>query len=175
MALTGPAVKLLHEAPTLVHDATLALPAITNLDNALHPAFHVLLPAVLQLTPVINFVGLYHQELTMAMADLAATMEATAPAATPSGSAGYLRSLAILGNESAFGESVREPTTRTNTYFAPGELTNLMNGGLLAASCANTADQSQSHFGFGNVPCRVQPGFAWGGLTRYFPHVTAAG
>ena len=109
----------------------------------------------------------------MAMADRAATMEATAPAETPGGSASYLRSLSIFGNESSFGESVREPTTRSNTYFAPGELANLGRG-LLAATCEDTGDQSQSHFGFGNVPCRVQPGFKWDGLTRYFPHVTAA-
>ncbi|HTX31135.1 MAG TPA: MlaD family protein [Solirubrobacteraceae bacterium] len=174
IALTGPATALLHKAPTLIHDAILALPAISNLDNALHPAFHALLPAVLQLTPVISFVGLYHQELTMAMADLAASMEGTAPAETPSGSASYLRSLSIVGDESSFGESVREPSTRSNTYFAPGELENLAQGGLEAATCENTGNPSQSHFGFGNVPCRVQPGFAWGGLTRYFPHVTAA-
>jgi phospholipid/cholesterol/gamma-HCH transport system substrate-binding protein len=174
VTLTGPAIRLLHEAPTLLHDAIVALPAITSLDRALHPAFNALLPAVLQLTPVISYVGLYHQELTMAMADLAATMEATAPAATPSGSASYLRSLSIFGNESPYGESVREPTNRANTYFAPGELTNLARGGLEAASCANTGNPSQSHFGFGNVPCRVQPGFGWAGLTRYFPHVTAA-
>ncbi|MGE5617544.1 MAG: MCE family protein [Candidatus Woesearchaeota archaeon] len=174
IALSGPAIQLLREAPTLVRDAIVALPAITDLDRALHPAFHALEPAILQLTPVISFVGLYRQELTMAMADLAATMEATAPAATASGSASYLRSLSFFGNESAFGESVREPTNRANTYFAPGELANIARGGLLAAGCANTGNASQSHFGFGNVPCRVQPGLAWDGLSRYFPHVTAA-
>lgn len=174
IALSKPAIQLLHRAPTLVHDAIVALPAITRLDRALHPAFHALEPAILQLTPVISFVGLYRRELTMAMADLAATMEATAPAATPSGAASYLRAISIFGNESSFGESVREPATRTNTYFAPGELANIAHGGLLAASCANTGNPSQSNFGFGNVPCRVQPGFGWAGLTRYFPHVTAA-
>jgi hypothetical protein len=110
----------------------------------------------------------------MSMANLAASMQATAPAATPSGSAGYLRSLSVIGNETPFGESVREPSNRDNTYFAPGELANIAHGGLLAASCANTANGSQSHLGFGNVTCRVQPGFAWSGLTRYFPHVTTA-
>ena len=123
---------------------------------------------------MISFIDLYHRELVTAMANLAATMEATAPAATPGGSASYLRSIAVVGNETPFGESVREPTNRNNAYFAPGELVNIARGGLLAATCANTSDPSQSHLGFGNVPCRVQPGFGWGGLTRYFPHVTAA-
>lgn len=174
IALSAPAVALLHQAPGLVRDSIVALPAMTALNRALHPAFHALLPAVLQLTPVVGFIGTYQRELVTAMANLAATMEATAPAATASGSAGYVRSLSVLGNESLFGESVREPANRDNAYFAPGELANIARGGLLAASCANTSDPSQSQLGFGNVPCRVQPGFAWGGLTRYFPHVTAA-
>jgi virulence factor Mce-like protein len=174
IALSGPAVGLLHRAPTLLHDAILALPAIAGLNRALRPGFHALLPAILQLTPVIGFIGLYNRELVMAMSNLAASMEGTAPAATPSGSAGYLRSLSVVGNESHFGESVREPTNRDNTYFAPGELAYIARGGLLAASCANAGNASQSHLGFGNVPCRVQPGFGWAGLTRYFPHVTAA-
>ena len=174
LALSGPAVSLLHRAPALVHDATVALPAIAALNRALRPGFDALLPATLQLTPVIGFVDIYRRELVQAMANLAATMEASAPAATPSGSASYLRAMSMFGNESWFGESVREPTNRDNTYFAPGELVNLARGGLLAASCENAANASQSHAGFGNVPCRLQPGFGWSGLTRYFPHVTAA-
>ncbi|HUE25353.1 MAG TPA: hypothetical protein VMP89_01150, partial [Solirubrobacteraceae bacterium] len=173
-ALSGPAVGLLHQAPGLLRDAIVALPSITSLDLTLRPAFHALLPAIQQLTPVISFIDLYHRELVMSMANLGASMEATAPAATPSGSAAYLRSLSVVGDETLFGESAREPSNRDNTYFAPGELANIARGGLLAASCTNTADASQSHVGFGNVPCREQPGFAWSGLTRYFPHVTAA-
>ena len=174
IALSAPAVGLLHQAPALLHDAVVALPSITSLDRVLRPAFHALLPAVLQLAPVISFIDTYHRELVMSMANLAASMEATAPASTPGGSAGYLRSMSVVGNETPFGESVREPSNRDNTYFAPGGLANIGHGGLLAASCANTADASQSQLPFGNVPCRVQPGFAWSGLTRYFPHVTAA-
>jgi hypothetical protein len=107
------------------------------------------------------------------MANLAASLEARAPANVPGGSTSYLRSLAIVGNESFFGQSVREPTNRSNTYFSPGELAYVARGGLLSATCANTGNASQSAFGFKNVPCRVQPGFRWAGLTRYFPHVTA--
>ena len=68
---------------------------------------------------------------------------------------------------------MREPTNRSNAYYSPGELSKLSDGGLLAGSCANTGNKSQSGSVFPNVPCRVQPGFRWGGLTRYFPHVTA--
>ena len=123
---------------------------------------------------MINFIGLYQTELTTAMANLAASLEATAPAAgVPGGSASYLRSLAIVGNESLFGQSVRGPNNRSNTYFAPGELSNMNQGGLEAATCANTGNKSPSPITFKNVPCKVQPGYGWSGLTRYYPHVTA--
>jgi virulence factor Mce-like protein len=174
IALSGPAVGLLHQAPTLIHEAILALPSIARFNAALHPGLDALLPAVRQLTPVIGLIGDYHRELVTAMANLAAGLEATAPAETASGSASYLRALSVIGNESFFGQSVREPTNRDNTYFAPGELANVARAGLLAASCANTQNASQSQAGFGNVPCRLQPGFRWAGLTRYFPHVTRA-
>jgi virulence factor Mce-like protein len=173
ITLSGPAVAVLHQAPRLLHDATVALPAMTRFNRAFHPALDTLLPAVRQLVPVIDFIDLYRSELTAAMANLAAGLEATAPAETASGSASYLRSLAEVSNESFFGQTVREPTNRENAYFAPGELANLGRGGLESASCANTANRAQSPLGFANVRCRVEPGFRWGGLTRYFPHVTA--
>ena len=173
IGLAAPAITVLHEAPRLLHDASVALPAIARFNQAFHPALDALLPAAQQIVPMINYIQLYHNELVTAMANLAASLEATAPAQTPSGTASYLRAESVISNESFFGQSVREPSNRDNTYFAPGELAFAGRGGLLSASCANANDPSQSPLGFGNVPCRVQPGFEWGGLTRYFPHVTA--
>jgi virulence factor Mce-like protein len=177
ISLSGPALVLLHQAPRLINDALVALPAIAQFNDAFHPAVDTLLPAVRQIAPVISFVGRYRRELVAAMANLAAGLQARAPAQTtgypgPAGSAGYLRSISIVGNETPFGQSIREPTNRDNPYFSPGELIRLAEG-LTSASCANTANSSQSGFGFRNVPCRVQPGFVWNHLVRYFPHVTA--
>jgi phospholipid/cholesterol/gamma-HCH transport system substrate-binding protein len=178
ISLSGPALTLLHQAPRLISDALVALPAVARFNDAFHPTLDALLPAVRQITPVIRFIGLYRKELVTAMANLAASLEAQASAHTNGypdapGSASYLRSLAIVGNETPFGQSVREPTSRVNPYFSPGELTNLARGGLQAATCANTGNPSQSHLPFGNVPCRVQPGFAWNRLVRYYPHLAA--
>ena len=173
ITLSGPAVRLLHQAPRLLGDAIVALPAIARFNRAFKPDLDALLPAVRQIVPVIDFIGLYRTELVTAMSNLAASLEATAPAETASGSASYLRTVTLLSNESFFGQSVREPSNRDNTYFAPGELSYMNRGGLLSASCANTGNRSQSPLGLANVPCRVQPGFRWSGLTRYFPHVTA--
>jgi phospholipid/cholesterol/gamma-HCH transport system substrate-binding protein len=173
ITLSGPTVALLHQAPRLLHDATIALPAITRFNRAFHPTLDALVPTLRQVSPMISFVGLYQRELVTAMSNLAASLEASAPAQTSSGSAAYLRSLAAVGNETPFGQSIREPSNRSNAYYSPGELTHLGSGGLLSANCNNASNQSQAGFGFTNVPCRVQPGFRWNGLTKYFPHVTA--
>ncbi|MFL5823748.1 MAG: MlaD family protein [Solirubrobacteraceae bacterium] len=178
ISLSGPALSLLHRAPRLLQDALVALPAITRFNDTFHPAVDALLPAVRQITPVIDFIGLYRKELVTAMANLAASLEAQSPAHTNGypdrpGSSSYLRSVSIVGNETPFGQSVREPTNRDNPDYSPGEQVNLARGGLRSASCANTGNASQSHFGFRNVPCRVQPGFSWNHLVRYFPHLTA--
>lgn len=175
IALSGPAISLLHRAPGLIDASERALPAITRFSRAFKPAIDTILPAAQQLAPVISMIGLYNKELVTAMANLTAALEATAPAHTPSGTAHYLRAVSMISNESIYGQSVREPTNRDNTYFAPGELANVARGGLLSGSCANTSNRAQVPGGK-NVPCRVQPPFRWGHglLSAYFPHVTKA-
>jgi hypothetical protein len=174
--LSDPALRLLRAAPSLLSAADAALPAITRFTTAFKPAVDAVLPAAREVTPIINFIAIYRQELVAAMANLAADLEASAPAGTPSGSASYLRAISAIGRESIYGQTVREPTTRTNTYFAPGELANVGRGGLLAANCNNTGNAAQVPLLFGNVPCRVQPPFAWGNgvLSAYYPHLRRA-
>jgi phospholipid/cholesterol/gamma-HCH transport system substrate-binding protein len=180
--LSGPAVKLLREAPALINDSNAALPAITKFSKAFKPALDAILPAARELAPIISFVGAYHLELVGAMANLAADLQATAAANTtasvagiPAGQASYLRAISMVGRESIYGQTIREPTSRANTYFSPGELGNLSSG-LLSANCNNTGNVAQVPASFGNVPCRLQPAFNWGHgiLTSYFPHVTRA-
>jgi ABC-type transporter Mla subunit MlaD len=176
ISLSGPAVKLLHEAPSLIDAADRALPAVARFSRAFKPAIDVLLPAARELTPVISFVAQYRQELVTAMSNLAATLEATSSAHTASGSASYLRAISMITNESVYGQSVRAPSNRNNAYFSPGELANAGRGGLLSATCANAGNTSQVPVPGQNVPCRSQPGFAWGnGIgAGYFPRLTRA-
>jgi hypothetical protein len=177
IGLSGPAVTLLHEAPSLIDAADRALPAIGRFSRAFKPAVDVMLPATRELAPTISFVALYRRELTAAMADLAASLEATSSAHTATGSANYLRAISMISNESPFGQSVRQPTNRNNAYFAPGELVNVGTGGLLSANCSNTANAGALALLGRNVACRQQPGFNWGhGIASgYFPRVRRAG
>jgi hypothetical protein len=79
-----------------------------------------------------------------------------------------------IGSDSTYGQTTRSPGERSNTYFAPGELTGVGKGGLLSSSCANTSNKAEFALGTSNVPCRLQPQFPWGhGVAKsYYPHVT---
>jgi hypothetical protein len=152
------------------------LPSITRLTAAFKPSLDALLPAAREVAPIIGFIGLYSRELTAAMANLGAVLQATAAANTRSGTAHYLRAVVPLNNESIFGQSVREPTNRHNTYYAPGSQTASGSGGLFSSDCSNTGNASQVPLplGSGNVPCRVQAGFPFPGGTAYYPRLMRA-
>ncbi len=184
IALSGPAIKLLREAPGLLDDANRALPAITRFTAAFHPALDQILPAAEQLAPVISFMGIYSKELTAAMANLGADLEGRSPSTStqpvgniPAGESAYLRAIIGVNDETLYGQKTREPTSRHNAYFSPGELANLASG-LFSSDCNNVHNASDFPLLTSNVPCKVQPGFHWGSLAPttpngYYPHLTA--
>jgi phospholipid/cholesterol/gamma-HCH transport system substrate-binding protein len=173
--LTGPALRLLRTAPGVLREAESGLPAIERFSDAFRPGTVQLLSAAEQIVPVIDLLAQYRSDLVAAMSNLASDLQASTSANNLTNSASYLRAVITLGRSSIFGASVRDPTTRTNVDYAPGELSNISSGGLLAQSCANATNVSQVPLPFGNVPCRLQPAFPWGHgvATSYFPRVKA--
>jgi virulence factor Mce-like protein len=180
--LSGPATKLLREAPALLDTASTALPSITTFFDAFRPAVKAILPAAENIVPMIDFISRYSRELTASMANVAAFTEATAPAdttaavgGTPAGTAHYARVLPPLNNEMFFGQSTREPTDRHNAYIAPGGWASWATG-LSASDCNNLDDAAQIPVlnGNGNVACVTSRGWTFNGLTRFYPHVTQA-
>ncbi|MHB8658006.1 MAG: MlaD family protein [Solirubrobacteraceae bacterium] len=176
MILTGPATALLHASLPVLASAQRALPAIARLAGAFRPAVDRILAAAVQLSREIPFLAGYRREVLAAMANLAASTQARALANTPSGTAGYVRGIAAIGRESLFGQSVRDPTNRNNTYYAPGELADVGHGGLRSANCANASNRSQVPLPNANVSCRLQRAHRWGEglLGGYFPHLRAS-
>ena len=77
--LSGPAVSLLHQLPSLLNDGTAALPAITRFLTAFKPAVDNLVPAEQEIIPLMNLASLYPTDVTSAMANLGADLEATGP------------------------------------------------------------------------------------------------
>jgi phospholipid/cholesterol/gamma-HCH transport system substrate-binding protein len=181
--LSGPAIRLLREAPTLITDSNAALPAMTRFTRAFDPAVRAILPAAEQVIPMIGFIGLYANDIVTAMVNYSTLLEATGPAATttdtmgtPAGHAHYARVLAPLNSELLFGESKRPPTNRHNAYYSPGSLLRLQ-GGLTSSDCNNLGNAPQLPLPGANVPCVLQPPFAWGTFapttkSSYYPHLT---
>ncbi len=172
-AVLGPARRVIRDAPALLAASRLALPAIGSFASAFKPAVDQLLPAAQQIVPMIDYIFVDRQNVAGAMANLAAGLGATAPANTPSGSAHYLRSLVSLGNDSVFGLPTRDPAERNNSYYAPGELSDLAKG-LASTTCAGSSNGA-GLLGLTNVPCRVQGAFRWGNgvATAYYPRLRA--
>jgi len=174
--LSGPVLSLLQKAPAVLRQAEVTLPDVSAFNTAFKPALTAILATAQQVAPVINVVKEYRLELLAGMSNLAAMLEATAPANVPGGTAHYLRALVSVGTDSVYGQTTRAPGVRSNAYYSPGELNNMAQGKLEASSCSNLSDTATFPVGQSNVPCRLQPGYPWGyGIPKsYYPHVKQA-
>jgi phospholipid/cholesterol/gamma-HCH transport system substrate-binding protein len=179
VALSGPALSLLHQAPHLIGLTNRALPAISRFAVAFNAVLQPILNAAEQIVPVINFIQLYPRELIAAFANLPADLNASAP--TSSGAiVKYIRGALTLNNEGMLGQTERPSSNRHNPYISPGGLAQVAQGGLLSSDCNNIHDSSPvGLLSQGNVPCRLQPKYPWPSNAAsngpsYFPHVTAA-
>ena len=178
VALTGPALSLLHQAPHLIEVTNKALPEISRFTVAFNGVLDPLLAAAQQVVPVINYVQLYPKEITAAFANLPAILNGRAPASN--GLTRYIRSALTINNEGLFGQAERPASNRHNPYISPGGLANIGQGGLLSSDCNNVHNNNAiSLLSPGNVPCRIQPAFPWPSNAAtngpsFFPHLTAA-
>jgi virulence factor Mce-like protein len=178
VALSGPALSLLDKAPHLIDLTNKALPEISRFTVAFNGVLSPILSAARQIVPIINYVAQYPQEITAAFGNLAADLNATAPASN--GTTKYLRAALTLNNEGLLGQTQRPSTNRHNPYVSPGELANVARGGLESSDCNNIRNTTpESLLSLGNVPCRLQAKFPWPSNAAsngpsYFPHVSAA-
>jgi hypothetical protein len=155
-----------------VRAADAALPAITRFGNAFKPAVDVLLPAVRQIVPIVDYMGTQAQGIVAGIANLGSATDATAASTgtvptdgTPAGIAHYARVLPVLQSQSFFGATTRGADSRQNGYYAPGSMSSLATG-LQSENCAGA--------GSGNVPCSQQAAVNWGNgiAPGYYPRLT---
>jgi hypothetical protein len=173
-------LTLLRQAPTLLRDANAALPSISRFSVAFNGILKPLLGAAQQVIPMINYIQLMHRETTGAFANLAALLNAGAPASN--GTDKYIRASLVINNESLFGNGQRPATNRHNAYVSPGELANVAGGKLESSDCNNTSNttlQGLLPLGAGNTPCRLQAAYPWPSNAAsngpsYYPHLTTA-
>ena len=178
--LSDPAIRLLHQAPSLITAADRALPAITTFAQAFRPAVEIVLPAAQNIVPVINLVNLYAPELVGSMANVGATFGGVAQANTtaavgnePAGMAHYGRVLPPLNADMFYGQSTTEPDNRHNGYIAPGDWSSWATG-LASSDCNNVHNAGAVPVVslVPNVPCVLAKGFSFNGINAYYPHLT---
>ncbi len=169
-ALLAPRVRsVLVDIDALASAAREGLPAGTSVVHAAQPVFDILDPALAQLVPVVQYLGLYKQDLITSFANLSAATEATQPAQPGGGDrVHYLRVIVPFTQEGLAAQSKRLASNRHNPYFAPEPLLKLPQG-LESFDCSNaTAAETEAA-----PPCRVQAPLSFEGKQLAFPHLDA--
>ena len=145
-----------------------AVPALTRIVRGSHPLVGTLAFALRDLLPVVDYLGLYKQEMVTQLANVAASTQPTET--TRDGvPRHYLRTAIPFTPEGFVLANQRFGTNRHNPYFAPHALDKLATG-LEAIDCRNTGNVSPA--GTPAPPCKLQPPITFRGKRTAFPHVT---
>ncbi|MEA2422634.1 MAG: phospholipid/cholesterol/gamma-HCH transport system substrate-binding protein [Thermoleophilaceae bacterium] len=150
--------------------ARTALPSLTRVVNAAHPVFRILVPTLQQALPVVQFLGLYKEEVVTTFANLAAATQASERPSAGQPPIHYLRALVPFTSEGAVVNDRRYGTNRHNPYLLPLGLLKL-SGGLDSFDCSNTGNPGS---GEPAPPCKVQQPLSFQGRRTAYPHVEAA-
>lgn len=148
--------------------ARTGLPAGTRIVQAAQPVFQVLDPALRELVPVVQYLGLFKQDLVTSFANLAAAAQATAPSQLGGDPVHYLRVIVPFTQEGLTVQSKRLPSNRHNPYFTPEPLRKLPQG-LESFDCANAGGAETESA----PPCKVQQPLDFQGRRTAYPHVEA--
>jgi phospholipid/cholesterol/gamma-HCH transport system substrate-binding protein len=159
---------LLADVDRLATVARTGLPAGTKVVESTRPVFQILDPALRQLVPVVQYLGLFKQDLITSFSNLAAATQATMPSKGGGPPVHYLRVVAPFTEEGFAGHGKRLASNRHNPYFAPEPLRKLPQG-LEAFDCSNANGR-----GTEAAPlCKVQPPIEFQGKRLAYPHVDA--
>ncbi|MEA2428144.1 MAG: phospholipid/cholesterol/gamma-HCH transport system substrate-binding protein, partial [Thermoleophilaceae bacterium] len=145
-----------------------ALPALTRTVNAVRPVMHVLVPTLQQAYPVVQYLGLYKQEIVSALANLAASTQGSERPAAGAAPLHYIRALVPFTSEGAVVNARRYGTNRHNPYFAPLAMLKLASG-LESFDCQNAGNPGS---GEPAPPCKVQQPLQFQGRRTAYPHVS---
>jgi phospholipid/cholesterol/gamma-HCH transport system substrate-binding protein len=150
--------------------ARTALPSLTRIVNAAHPVFRILVPTLQQALPVVQYLGVYKEEVVTAFANLAAATEGAESPAAGQPPLHYIRALVPFTAEGLLVQDKRFGTNRHNPYMAPLEMNKLASG-LDSFDCSNAGNPGS---GEPAPPCRVQQPLLFQGRRTAYPHVERA-
>jgi virulence factor Mce-like protein len=144
-----------------------AVPAATDTVRAAQPLFRTLAFALRDLLPVVDYLGLYKQELVTQFANTSSSNQDTEP--TRGGvERHYLRTIPIFQPEGLMIAPERLASNRHNPYFNPRALDKLATG-LESFNCSNLGN-----IGLPGIPapaCKVQQPLRFRGRATAFPQL----
>ena len=149
--------------------ARTGLPAATNVVEAARPVFQILDPALREVVPIVQYLGLFKQDLITSFSNLAAATQATQASQIGGGDkVHYLRVIVPFTEEGFAGQGKRLASNRHNPYFGPEPLRKLSQG-LEAFDCGNAGGTKTQ----AAPPCKVQQPLEFQGRRTAYPHVEA--
>ena len=161
---------LFRDVDDVIDIAERALPATTRTVNAAVPVFQELAPALRDLLPVVDYLGLYPKEAVTFFAGVASAFGYTDVAADGKRKH-YFRSVIPFSPEGLVGASERLGTNRHNPYIKPGWLDDFATG-LESIDCENVNNTSLPDTQA--PPCKVQPPVPFRGRSTAYPQLRRA-
>jgi phospholipid/cholesterol/gamma-HCH transport system substrate-binding protein len=122
---------LFRDLDPLVRVSRRGLPATEQVLDNTRPLLARLDPFLRQLTPIVDYLGLYRREIAGFFANDSAVTQATGPGQSVSSQLHYLRTQNPTNPENMAGYPGRISTNRSNPYIAPGGYEKLRSEGHL--------------------------------------------
>jgi virulence factor Mce-like protein len=169
-ALAPDLKRLFGDLDRVVDVSRTALPSLRRIVLAAHPVFKILVPTLKQAGPVVDYLGLYKQELVTTFSALAASTQGAERGVAGGEPLHYVRTLVPFTAEGPLVEDRRFGTNRHNPYLRPMALLKLGTG-LESFDCSNTGNPGS---GEPAPPCKVQDPLVFQGRRLAYPHVEVA-
>jgi ABC-type transporter Mla subunit MlaD len=166
--LAPQAEALFGDVDRLVDVSRDGVPATTRVVRAVHPLFK-LLPSTLQETqPVVDYLGLYKEDLVAQLSSFSAALQASAPVQSTGEPLHYLRALVPFLPEGLQVYAQRIGSNRYNPYPFPGWLRELPQG-LKSFACTHTGNPGPPDQAA--PPCVEQKQVTFQGSSKAFTRV----
>jgi phospholipid/cholesterol/gamma-HCH transport system substrate-binding protein len=169
-ALAPDLERLFGDVDRVVSASRAGLPALTRTVRAARPLVRLVPPTVRDALPVVEYLGVFKDELIATFANLAAATQASERPTPDSDPLHYIRVVVPFGQESLVAADRRTGSNRHNPYLAPRGLAKLP-GGLDSFDCENTGNPGDNQPA---PPCRVQEPWPFQGGRTAYPHVGPA-
>ena len=149
--------------------AEAGLPAATRIVEAVHPVFGTLDVTLREALPVVQYLGLFKQDLITSFSNLASASQGQQAIKGGGDPLKVLRVVVPFLAEGLVAYDRRIPSNRHNPYFGPEPLRKLATG-LESWDCSHTGNPGPSEEA---PPCRLQEPLEFQGRRNAFPHVLA--